>query len=534
MRQKIALRMMLFSVILVGEFFAALIEPHYRVSGSYERGLPIVFLAAFLVFGARQFAFFLSSSRVDLRYAFANAIFLAAFILIGRQLSFWLPEQGPPHIGTVTFLISLIGWVVCLGLSFLSLLAVFIRPSEIVRLVVATKSAGVYALFCAIASIGVRGLASGGWNSFGGFLQVVTFRAAAFVLRLLYPTVVSIPEVAFVGTGRFNVVVRGICSGIEGIALIATLTVTWLFFARRELRLERAALLVPISMVVMWTMNLLRIVGLIAIGDAGHPHVAMNGFHSVAGWIGFNIVSAAFLLIAHRVRWFRRPLPEDENPIEEDVSLWRNVPAIYLSPFLAIIVASLIGAATTGGFEWLYPLRFFAALIMLWAFRHEYRKMDWRFGWVGIVSGILVGASWLVVRHWLDAAGAGPDPTTVGLGSMVPWARVGWIMFRVLAAVITVPIAEELAFRGFVARRVSSADPETIPYAKISWVGIGLSAVLFGLLHGKMWLPGIVTGVIFALVTKWKNRLGEAVAAHAFANGVIAVVALVSQNYSLW
>jgi CAAX prenyl protease-like protein len=96
-----------------------------------------------------------------------------------------------------------------------------------------------------------------------------------------------------------------------------------------------------------------------------------------------------------------------------------------------------------------------------------------------------------------------------------------------------VPIAEELFFRGFLARRFMSADVENVSFLRLTPVAILASSVLFGLMHGKMWFAGLLAGLAFALVAKLRGRIGEAVGAHAVANLLIAVWALTRGNYSL-
>jgi membrane protease YdiL (CAAX protease family) len=49
-----------------------------------------------------------------------------------------------------------------------------------------------------------------------------------------------------------------------------------------------------------------------------------------------------------------------------------------------------------------------------------------------------------------------------------------------------------------------------------------------------MWLAGTLAGVVFALVARFRGRLGEAVAAHATANLLLALWIIVRGNYSLW
>jgi len=144
---------------------------------------------------------------------------------------------------------------------------------------------------------------------------------------------------------------------------------------------------------------------------------------------------------------------------------------------------------------------------------------------------------WLGVARWMTPSAAAVfagDSLAAGLEFLTPWQRWLWLAARVLAAVFVVPVAEELAFRGYLARRVVSAEVATVPYARLGVVAVAVSAVSFGVLGGRMFVVGIFAGVVFALVAKWRNRLGEAVAAHAVANLLLAVWVVARGEYWLW
>jgi CAAX prenyl protease-like protein len=117
---------------------------------------------------------------------------------------------------------------------------------------------------------------------------------------------------------------------------------------------------------------------------------------------------------------------------------------------------------------------------------------------------------------------------------MSPVARVSWIAMRALAAIITVPIAEELGYRGYLMRRIRSADFEAVRFAQVGWKGLAVSAIVFGVAHGSMWLPGIAAGLVYGLLPMRTGRFGEAVAAHATTNILIAAWVLAAQQWQLW
>jgi CAAX prenyl protease-like protein len=109
-----------------------------------------------------------------------------------------------------------------------------------------------------------------------------------------------------------------------------------------------------------------------------------------------------------------------------------------------------------------------------------------------------------------------------------------WIVCRVLAAVITVPIAEELAFRGYLARRLLSREFDGVSFCRLSIPAIALSSVAFGLMHGRQWPAGILAGVAFAGVLRWRGRFGDAVAAHVVSNLLLALWVLTRGDWAQW
>ena len=161
-----------------------------------------------------------------------------------------------------------------------------------------------------------------------------------------------------------------------------------------------------------------------------------------------------------------------------------------------------------------------SGLIALGAYGRTYRAPAWRETWrvsgTAVLMGGLVAALWLGLGRLWPSAGdaAGPSP--------LPSAPV--VLLRALTTVLVVPLAEELAFRGFLARRVSTPTFDTLSPRAITPLGIGVSSLAFGLLHERA-LAGVVAGVAYALAYRARGRLADAVLAHATTNAVLVVVA---------
>ncbi len=120
------------------------------------------------------------------------------------------------------------------------------------------------------------------------------------------------------------------------------------------------------------------------------------------------------------------------------------------------------------------------------------------------------------------------------LAASSPALMLGWIMLRIAGGVFTVPLAEELAFRGFGLRRLVSVDFDLVPWRVFTWTSLLISSLLFGLLHGDRWLAGTVAGVFYALAMRHRGRLGDAILAHAVTNALLAFWVLWFGRWELW
>ena len=348
----------------------------------------------------------------------------------------------------------------------------------------------------------------------------------AMVTTMVADPVVQ-PAALRIGTHRFTVVIARECSGLEGMALLLVFGALWLTLFRHECRFPQALLLLPAGVIVLFLLNSGRIAALILIGHSGARQVAVGGFHSQAGWMAFNSVALGFCVVARRVQWFSNRPVERKQPREIDYST-----SAYLIPFLAILAAGMISRATSGGFEWLYGLRLAAGVAALWVFRRSYADIAWRVSWFAPLAGALVFGIWMgldvVLGPYADRA------TPAALAAAPTVSRILWIVLRAATAVLAVPIAEELAFRGFLYRRLIDERFETVPFRTFSWLALILSSLIFGVLHGQRWIAGTASGAVYAMVLLRRGRLADAIAAHVTTNALIAVWVLGFQRWDLW
>jgi exosortase E/protease (VPEID-CTERM system) len=439
---------------------------------------------------------------------------LAAFAAVARPLFATGPGSPWANGLAVGFLIS--------GLLAIALATMALLPLEVWRDLLAGSG---YASAYAGAGAAIVCWLGGGLRLLWGPSARLTFLIVRILLRPFLSAMVSDPGTATIGSASFQVSIAPYCSGLEGMALMLVFSLIWLWLCRRELRFPQAILLVPISLSAAFLLNSMRIAALVLIGNAGAVNIAMGGFHSQAGWIGFNLIALGLVIGSRHAKWISR------EPLEVTAATdgAENPSAVYLAPFAALLAAGMVSRAATGQFEWLYPIRICAVAAVLWFYRRSYARLDWSFGWLGAAAGAAVFALWIGMDR-MTAGGA-------AVSGLVPGHGIGWtiwLVLRVAGAAITVPIAEELAFRGYLLRRIDAADFESVSFARLSPIALAVSSVAFGLMHGSRWIAGSLAGLAYASVLRRRGRIGEAVAAHAVTNALLAVWVIARGQWSLW
>ena len=346
----------------------------------------------------------------------------------------------------------------------------------------------------------------------------VTFIAVFLLLRLFVEDVVVDPATYVIGTPEFRVMVADSCSGIEGLVLITAFLALYGLLFRDELRLRRFGLVIwPIALLLSWLFNAVRITVLILIGVHVSPELAVNGFHSFAGWLMFTALSISVLVVVGRSGYALQaaavPRVRSVAPMAEDDVAGR------ILPFIVFALSGLIAQAFWREPALAYPVQVGMMLAALWWVRGTVRQhLAWPSA-LSVVAGGLIGVAWIVTA---PAA----DPPSEALLSLGAGTFALWAGMRILGTVALVPVIEELFFRGYVQARL---DRGTL-VSRI--IAIAISAGLFALVHGR-WIEAGLAGVVFSLVYMRNGRLADAMAAHAVANAVIAAVALWRGDWAL-
>lgn len=351
------------------------------------------------------------------------------------------------------------------------------------------------------------------WWSMTGLLWT-TFYAVAVLLALLGRHVVLDPDTSLIGTEGFIVEMAGSCSGIEGFALITGFLVIYALLMRDTLRQRRFWLTVfPLALLVSWVFNVVRIAVLILIGAYVSPDLAVNGFHSFAGWLFFTILALGVLWSVQR-----RPKLHKRSATVQTGALTQDPVAAQIIPFLVFMLSGLLVNTFWQQPALGFPVQAGMMIAALWLFRAPLMRLELRADWVAGLSGLVIGIGWI--------ATADASAPVAGLETLGPLALTVWVICRIFGTAILVPIAEELFFRGYLLTLLRGHSRWSLMLA------IGLTSGLFAALHGRILEAGLA-GVMFALVALRRGRVVDAIFAHMVANATIAIAALIRGDWSL-
>lgn len=319
------------------------------------------------------------------------------------------------------------------------------------------------------------------------------------------------PSQSLLGAGDFVVRVDFGCSGLGGIGLylFGVLAYLSLHFRRRN-PAPCLAFALGIGVPLLVFLNSLRIALLVCLGASGSRELALGGFHTWAGWVGFQIAALATLAL------FESSFPAPPAPESTSSS-----PRPYLLPQMAIL-----GVVCLGGLFDLEPetLRLggyiLGGLALAWLRPPGFPQ--------GPPSPHAVGSGFLVALLWI--AGDLLFPPEI---SGTPAGSASSDAIRALGSVLVIPWAEELFFRGYLFRCLPGANFEEVSPREVPPWGWLLSNGLFALLHQRMG-AAFLAGCVFTWNFRHRGRLEDAVVSHALANAALAGVAISGLSRTFW
>jgi CAAX prenyl protease-like protein len=109
----------------------------------------------------------------------------------------------------------------------------------------------------------------------------------------------------------------------------------------------------------------------------------------------------------------------------------------------------------------------------------------------------------------------------------------GFVAVRLVGLALVVPVAEELFWRGFLARWLLGPDWQTRPVGQFTPVSFAIVTLLFTLAHPE-WVAAAVYCALLNGLAYWTRDLWNCVVAHAVSNLVLGGYILTTGDWKLW
>ena len=207
-----------------------------------------------------------------------------------------------------------------------------------------------------------------------------------------------------------------------------------------------------------------------------------------------------------------------------------------VAPFaIFVLLTALQGQFGEESRYWIYLLKTVVGAWLIWEMRPFVQEMRWRVSWEAIVVGIAVCAIWVGLDSLyprLSKAEEVWNPLKqFGQGSLVGWFYVG---VRVIGSSIVVPPLEEVFYRSFLYRYFVKLDFLAMPLGQFHALSFVITSVIFGLMHPDRWLAGILCGLEYQWLAIRKNRLGDAMTAHAITNFLLGIWVVTRGAWQFW
>ena len=107
------------------------------------------------------------------------------------------------------------------------------------------------------------------------------------------------------------------------------------------------------------------------------------------------------------------------------------------------------------------------------------------------------------------------------------------IAARILGSTFIVPPLEEVFYRSFLYRYIANQNFLSVPLDKFLPLPFFATALVFGFSHNE-WLAGILCGAAFQWLVLRKNRLGDAMTAHAITNFLLGAWVVWKHAWNFW
>jgi uncharacterized protein len=202
--------------------------------------------------------------------------------------------------------------------------------------------------------------------------------------------------------------------------------------------------------------------------------------------------------------------------------------------FIFVVLTSCQGKLGAGSAYWFYLAKTIVGAWLIFEMRPFVSEMRWAISWEAAVIGLSVFVIWVKLDgHYpklFHSPSTGNPATAFGPNSALPSF---FNAVHIAGMTLVVPPLEEVFYRSFVYRYIVSPNFIAVPLNRFQPLSFCVTVLLFGFAHNE-WLPGILCGAAYQWLVLRKNRLGDAMTAHAITNLLLGIYIVRYGAWQLW
>jgi CAAX prenyl protease-like protein len=208
---------------------------------------------------------------------------------------------------------------------------------------------------------------------------------------------------------------------------------------------------------------------------------------------------------------------------------------VRVIPFAAFAALTMLqGRFGDASQYWIYALKTVIGVWLLWLVRSHIKELKWAFSWESVVVGVAVFAAWVGLDGYYpmmsQRSGSFNPTSSYGAGSAMALMFIG---VRIIGSSLVVPPLEEIFYRSFIYRYLIKSEFLKIPLNCLDWRAFLITGAVFGISHYE-WLPGILCAFAYQWLVLRKNRMGDAITAHAITNFLLGIWIVTRDAYHFW